>query len=239
MAQRRMFSPEIVESEEFLSCPQTSQNLYFHLGMNADDDGFIQPKKTMREIGSNDDDLKVLLAKRFLLSFQSGVVVVKHWLIHNMIRSDRYKPTRFQEEKNTIFIKENKAYTDHPPIGCHSDNQMAPQVRLGKVRLGKDSIEIGEEKTLTPSEEAKIFFEKGNKYTELLEIFSKGRDQKIIEREFVKFCLYWTEPNKSGTKTRWQQQPTFEIKRRLLTWLNKSAEFSKNNNQQKYAPATA
>lgn len=128
MAQRRMFSPQIVCSEEFLTMPISSQALYFQLGMNADDDGFIQPKITMRTVGSNDDDLKVLLTKRFLLSFGSGVVVIKHWLIHNLIQKDRYHPTRFQEEKKTLYIKDNKAYTE-------SVNKMLSEVRLGKVRL--------------------------------------------------------------------------------------------------------
>ena len=137
MAQRRMFSPHIVESEEFLSMPISSQLLYFHLGMEADDDGFIQPQKTMRVVGSNSDDLKVLLAKRFLLAFENGVVVIKHWLIHNLIQKDRYHPTRFEEEKKTLFIKENKAYTDNPA----SVNKMLPQVRLGKVSI--DSIDGG------------------------------------------------------------------------------------------------
>src|SRR3954451_14852799 len=114
MAQRRMFSPQIVESEEFLTMPISSQALYFHLDMNADDDGFIQPKIIMRTVGSTDDDLKVLLTKRFLLPFETGVVVIKHWLIHNLIQKDRYHPTRFQEEKKRLFIKENKSYTDNP-----------------------------------------------------------------------------------------------------------------------------
>ncbi len=141
MAQRRMFSPDIVESEEFLTMPVSSQALYFHLGMNADDDGFIQPRKIIRLVGFADDDLKVLLAKRFLLPFENGVVVIKHWLIHNMIRSDRYKPTRFQSEYSKLAIKENKAYTDNKVLGCQNDNQPSPQVRLGKVRIVKDTKE--------------------------------------------------------------------------------------------------
>jgi hypothetical protein len=136
-----MFSPDIVESEEFITMPISSQALYFHLGMGADDDGFVQPKIIMRGLGANDDDLKVLLAKRFLLAFDGGVVVIKHWLIHNMIRGDRYKPTRFQEEKKLLKVKENKAYTEIDKSGCQIGNQMAAQVRLGKVRLGKVKIE--------------------------------------------------------------------------------------------------
>lgn len=154
MAQRRMFSPQIVESEEFLDMPHSSQLLYFHLCMRADDDGFAQPKLIMRLIGSNSDDLKVLIGKRFLLPFESGVIVIKHWLIHNMIRKDRYIPTRFQKEKEALYIKENNAYTDNESNGKPllatkwqpNGNQMAPQVRLGKVRLGKDKEDmIGDE----------------------------------------------------------------------------------------------
>jgi len=137
MSQRRMFSPQIVESEEFLTMPISSQALYFHLGMNADDDGFIQPKIIMRTTGANDDDLKVLLTKRFLLAFDGGVVVIKHWLIHNLIQKDRYHQTRFLEQKKTLLIKENKAYTEiSNPV-----NKMLTEVRLGKVRLGEDNAE--------------------------------------------------------------------------------------------------
>ncbi len=131
-----MFSPDIVSSEEFLSMPISSQALYFHLGMHADDDGFINPKPVMRLANIGDDDLRVLLAKRFLLTFETGVVVIKHWLIHNMIRADRYKPTRYIEEKERLQIKENKAYTDSwQPNG----NQMAAQVRLGEVSKEEES----------------------------------------------------------------------------------------------------
>ena len=139
MAQRRMFSPDIICSEEFLDMPVSARDLYCQLCIRADDDGFIQPRMTMRMVGASSDDLKVLLAKRFLLTFESGVVVVKHWLIHNMIRMDRYHPTRFQEEKKALQIKENKSYTELATNGLQNGNQMAPQVRLGKVRLGKVS----------------------------------------------------------------------------------------------------
>lgn len=137
-----MFSPNIVKSEEFLSMPSTSQLLYFHLGMDADDDGFVQPRIVMRVIGAADDDLKVLLAKRFLLPFESGVVVIKHWLIHNLIQKDRYHPTRFQDEKHHLFIKENKAYTE---------NEISVNKMLPEVRLGKDSIEMKTSSKFSPS----------------------------------------------------------------------------------------
>lgn len=112
MAERRMFTKKITESDAFLDMPSSSQMLYFHLSMNADDDGFVNnPKKIQRMCGAADDDFKLLLAKRFLLSFESGVIVIKHWKMHNYIQSDRYKPTDYIEEKSMLGIKQNKAYT--------------------------------------------------------------------------------------------------------------------------------
>ena len=109
---RRMFGSEIVTSDAFLDMPASTQALYFQLGMDADDDGFVNPRRIMRMISAGEDDLKILLAKRFLLPFETGVVVIKHWLIYNTIRKDRYKETRYLDEKATLRIKRNMAYTD-------------------------------------------------------------------------------------------------------------------------------
>lgn len=221
MAQRRMFSPDIVCSADFLDMPVSSRELYFQLAMRADDDGFIQPKLVLRTVSASDDDLKVLLTKRFLLPFENGVVVIKHWLIHNMIRADRYKPTRFQDEKKTLFIKENKAYTDNSPLGLHSGNQMEPQVR---DRIGKDREEREEEapKVATPAEVARSFFESDTVQTDTINfLVSKGIDQATATREIKKFISYWTEPTKSGKKVRWETEKTFEVKRRLATWFSR------------------
>lgn len=136
MAQKRLFSLQIVDSDAFLDMPVSSQLLYFHLCMRADDEGFIgNPKRIMRIIGVADDDIKVLLSKRFILPFETGVVVIKHWLIHNTIRMDRFNPTAYQDEKATLYLKDNKSYTDRQPNG----NQMATQVKLSKVNLIKDN----------------------------------------------------------------------------------------------------
>jgi len=133
---RRMFSPQIIDSDAFLDMPSAAQALYFHLGMRADDDGFVgNPKKILRMVGGNDDDFKILLAKRFILSFESGIIVIKHWRINNFIRSDRYTETVYIEEKKQLEIKENGSYTElRQPNG----NQRLSQVRLGKVRLGNN-----------------------------------------------------------------------------------------------------
>ena len=151
MAERRMFAKTIIDSDMFLDMPLSTQALYFHLSMRADDDGFINnPRKIQRMIGASDDDLKVLVMKRFILPFDSGVVVIKHWKIHNYIRNDRYKETVYQDEKSQLLLKENGAYTELPAPGIPDDNQvvyqMETQVRLGEVSLGKSSVgEVKEE----------------------------------------------------------------------------------------------
>ena len=112
MAEKRMFSKAITDSDEFLDMSLTAQALYFHLGMAADDDGFVNnPRKIRRMVGAQDDDLKLLIAKHFLIPFESGIVVIKHWRINNYIRNDRYKPTAYQDEMKQLFIKENGSYT--------------------------------------------------------------------------------------------------------------------------------
>lgn len=154
MAERRMFAKTIIDSDAFLEMPQSSQNLYFHLAMRADDDGFINnPKSIMRLIGCKDDDANILIAKKFLIPFESGVVVIKHWKIHNYIRNDRYNETKYIEEKSQLEYDENGTYrlTSGIPLvderltsGIPLVDERLTQVRLGKVRLGKDRLERGD-----------------------------------------------------------------------------------------------
>jgi hypothetical protein len=144
MAERRMFAKTIIDSDAFIDMPLSTQALYFHLSMRADDDGFINnSKKIQRMIGASDDDLKVLMMKRFIIPFESGVVVIKHWKIHNYIRNDRYKPTVYAEEKAMLTSKENGAYTEADTIGIPSGNQMDTQYSIGKDSSVKDSIVEG------------------------------------------------------------------------------------------------
>ena len=119
MAEKRMFSKKIIDTDAFLEMPQSTQNLYFHLAMRADDDGFVNnPKRIQRIVGAADDDMRVLEAKRYILHFdQTGVIVIKHWRIHNTIRKDRYTPTLYTDERNSLYLKDNGAYTDHPGAG--------------------------------------------------------------------------------------------------------------------------
>lgn len=107
-----MFAKSIIDSDAFLDMSLSTQALYFHLNMRADDDGFVNnPKKIQRMINASDDDMKILIAKNFIIPFESGIVVIKHWKIHNYIQSDRYKETNYQDEKSMLKVKENRAYT--------------------------------------------------------------------------------------------------------------------------------
>ena len=163
MAERRMFAKTIIDSDVFLDMPLTTQALYFHLSMRADDDGFVNnPKKIQKMVGASDDDLTILKAKNFLIPFANGIVVIKHWKIHNYIRNDRYKETAYQEEKAMLEIKDNNAYTVKNDVGIPNGYQMDTkclpngyrldtQVRLGKDSIGKFSLD---KESIEPSETA-------------------------------------------------------------------------------------
>jgi len=112
MAQRRMFSKTIIESDLFLDMALSTQSLYFHLGMQADDDGFVSPNRIMRMIGANPDDLKVLLAKHLIIPFENGVVVIRHWKENNYIQSDRKKDTIYLRELEQLKIENNVYNSD-------------------------------------------------------------------------------------------------------------------------------
>ena len=157
MAERRMFAKTIIDSDAFLDMPLSTQALYFHLSMRADDDGFINnPKKIQRMVGASDDDLKLLVAKNFIIPFDSGVVVIKHWKIHNYIQKDRYKETVYKEEKAVLQIKSNNAYT--LDTKCIQDvSKMDTQVRLGKDSIGKVSKDKTKHFTKPTVEEIKAY----------------------------------------------------------------------------------
>lgn len=130
-----MFAKTIIGSDAFLDMPQSTQALYFHLSMRADDDGFVNsPKSIMRLVGCKDDDLKILCSKKFIIPFDSGIVVIKHWKIHNYIAKDRYTETKYKKERDSLSIDENGSYTNCIQIV----DERETQGRLGKGRLGED-----------------------------------------------------------------------------------------------------
>jgi hypothetical protein len=142
MAEKRMFTKKITDDDNFITLPSSAQALYFHLNQCADDDGFNnQVQMAMFKAHASVDDLKVLMAKRYILQFESGVIVIKHWRMHNTLRKDRYTPTNFQEELKMLGIKSNGAYTFDEsqmvakwlPDGCHSiDKNSKEEISIGK-----------------------------------------------------------------------------------------------------------
>lgn len=174
MAQRRMFSPSIVCSDAFLDMPSSGRDLYYQLGMEADDDGFVNPRKIMRMLGSSEDDLKILILKRFVLPFESGVLVIKHWKINNLVRKDWYRPSQYVEEKSKLFIKETGAYTDDITKGIPFVNEPLTQVRLGKVRK--------EENEFSSSKRTKRYF-RGDEMR-----FAQGKWWVIKQGEWLEYA---------------------------------------------------
>nr|DAX30574.1 MAG TPA: replisome organizer [Caudoviricetes sp.] len=186
MAQRRMFSRKITETDRFLEMPLSSQALYFHLNMGADDEGFIDKAKTIqRTIGASDDDMKLLIAKGFLIPFDSGVVVIRHWRIHNYIRSDRFQSTLHQDEKTQLEYDHSKAAILKPlknviPNGYHLDTQD----RVSKVSLDKVSL-------TTYTEEDEVI-----PYKEIIEYLNTKTGKNYRDN---------VQKNKSLIKARWSE----------------------------------
>lgn len=143
MAERRMFAKTIVLSDAFLDMPMSARCLYFTLGMLADDDGFINaPKSIMRQSGATEDDLKILIAKRFVIPFESGVIVIKHWRINNYLQKDRIQPTKYQEELAELIVEDNGSYSKSECIQEHvyTEDVYTDKNSIGKNSIDKDSI---------------------------------------------------------------------------------------------------
>lgn len=217
-----MFDRAIIDTDRFMDLPISAKAVYFLLGMEADDEGFVSYKKVLRIHGGNDDDVKILTAKNFLIVFDSGVVVITDWNRNNWLDARRVRETEYQKEKKQILLTDMDRY------------ELSNGLAGARQPLRENSIEqssIEENRTVesedTPSQIAKDFFDKGKRYNEVFEALSVKVPKDVLERELNKFILYWTEPNKSGTKVRWQQESTFEIKRRIATWLNRVSEYRK------------
>lgn len=162
MAERRMFAKTIIDSDAFLEMPMSARLLYYDLAMRADDDGFNNsPRKVMRTVGATTDDFNILIARKFIIPFDNGVVVIKHWRIHNYIRKDTYNETPYKEQKAQLEYDENNAYRliadggekpllDAPATGRgRVVDEPLTQDRLGKGSLGKDREDKEPQKRFT------------------------------------------------------------------------------------------
>ncbi|MGO5075216.1 phage replication initiation protein [Clostridium sporogenes] len=174
-----MFSLSIIDTDLFLDMPLSTQALYFHLSMRADDDGFIgNPKKIQRMIGSSEDDMKVLITKQFIIPFESGVCVIKHWRVHNYIQTDRYHSTFYKLEKS-MLEENNNTYDLLMDTNCiQNGSNMDTQVRLGKdrleIELGKDSIEVEKKKGRKKT------------YNTIIDEYTNNEELKNTILEFIK-----------------------------------------------------
>jgi len=178
MAERRMFAKTIVLSDAFLDMPLSARALYMTLGMVADDDGFVNnPKSIMRQCGASVDDINILLAKRFILAFDSGVIVIKHWRINNYLRSDRYQETKYIDEKSQLVVEENGAYTVGIPGGIPTGIPSSGTPSIGNDRIGKDSVDI-------ESKSAKRFVPPT---LEEVSAYCKERNNHINPAKFIAF----------------------------------------------------
>lgn len=210
MADRRMFSKQTIDSDAFLDMPLSTQSLYFHLSMRADDEGFVNnPKKIQRMIGAADDDLKVLVTKNFIIPFDSGIVVIKHWRIHNYLRSDRFKATAYREERAALKVKENGAYTLLNGDGIPTDNQLHTngipdvskvdtQYSIDKDSIEKNSIDNTRKRFTPPT-------------LDEVKAYCKERNNNV---DAVKFFEYYKEGDWHDGKCK----PVKNWKQKLLTW---------------------
>lgn len=174
MARKRMFDMEIVDTDLFLDMPQSSQNLYFHLGMRADDDGFVSnPKKIIKIIGANEDDLKLLFLKKFVIPFESGVCVITHWKLNNYLRKDRYTETIYKAEKRQLTEDENGVYS----LGIPKVNQLATSGihSIEENSIDKNSIEENRDK---PKKESK------KKYGEYKNVLLTDKELQSLKSDY-------------------------------------------------------
>ena len=205
-----MFSKTITNSSKFLMMPQSSQNLYFHLGMNADDDGFCEHFAVMRMTDSKPDDLSVLATKNFVHIFDNKVLIVLDWKENNYLRNDRYTPSKYLKlyKEELAQILSEKKQVDL--FGIPNGNQMDTQ-----VRLGKDSIYKRESVPLSTLFEEKI------------KILETHINYQLLVTEKEKFLEYWTQKNHNGKKEYWQMQRVFDVEKRWRTWLRNAEKYMK------------
>lgn len=160
MAQKRMFSLHVVDTDKFMDMSTSAQALYFHLGMHGDDDGFVSsPRKIARAAGCNDDDMRLLAAKGFIIPMDSGVVIITDWKLNNTIKSDRYSPTIYQKERSMLHTDSSGRYcigAESEPDCIQNGSNAEPQIRLGKNSIDKSSIDKGSKADKPPAHRAFI-----------------------------------------------------------------------------------
>lgn len=194
MAERRMFAKTIIDSDAFLEMPISARLLYYDLAMRADDDGFINsPKKIMKFVGATNDDMNILILRKFIIPFDNGVVVIKHWRIHNYIRKDTYNETSYKEQKSMLELDENKAYR---VIDFDAVDEPSTQ-----VRLGKDSINILCSNSLNESENCGEKKSKNDELENNFKIIYDSYPKKVGKSKGYEYYLGWLKGRKISGRT--------------------------------------
>jgi len=234
MANKRMFSLDVVDTDRFLEMPVTAQALYFHLGMRADDDGFISsPKKILKIANCTNDDLKILFSKGYVIPFESGVLVIVDWKLNNLIKSDRYKPTRCQDELKLLEVKDgsyimNQGISERKvnmePERNHYGISPEPQVRLGKNSIDKN-IHIVEQSPTYPVKEVIDYLNqktgKHYKYSsEVTKKHIKARFREGFTLEDFKRVIDWKKSQWTGTDLEIYLRPQTLFGTKFESYLN-------------------
>ena len=237
MADKRMFSSKIIDSDAFIEMSPMARLLYFNLSLHADDDGFTNSvRREMKIVGASDSDLDELISKRFVIRFDSGVVAIKHWRINNTIRSDRYKATTYTDEKSLLAIEPNGAYTrksDNLSDGIPTDNQCVPQISIVKNSIEEDRLEEDRLGEIKNSSEQKISSELvpppnpdeciefpvlgGSTYIpkSLIDEWESVYTNVDVMQEVLK-AKEWCKANPKRLKVNWRSF--------LVNWLNKNQD---------------
>ena len=218
MAERRMFAKTIIDSDAFLDMPVTARLLYYDLSMRADDDGFVNaPKKIMRMIGASQDDLSLLVLKSFIIPFESGVVVIKHWRIHNYIRKDTYNGTPYKTEMAMLKLDDNKVYQlDGNEVYTERQrtvDEPSTQDRLGKDRLDKDIKERDKEKE-----------KPGKKIPPTLD---EVRDYCLTNQKYIDADAFWNYYNSHGWRV--GKNPMKDWHSAIATWERNDKQYGRTN----------
>jgi hypothetical protein len=223
MAQKRMFDRAIVDTDKFMDLPMSSKAMYFLLGMEADDEGFVSYKKVIRVHGGNEDDMRVLVAKNFLILFPTGVVVITDWHKNNYMDKNRMKLTEYVDEKSQL-LSENGKYSINTDVKRSLNNG---STRVEESSIVESSIEESSSKKLPPRIESDFFNNPLSEHRQnfLNDLVGRGVSKDVAQMEMLKFISYWTELNSTGKKQRWQMEKTFEVGRRLAFWLSKIKTF--------------
>lgn len=240
MAEKRMFSSNVIDSDAFLDMSPTARLLYYDMGMRADDDGFIDsPKKIMRIIGASDSDLKELIDNGFVLRFESGVIVIRHWYVNNRVRRDTYHETIYTEEKSRLLLEKNNVYqlrNDSVTDTLQTCDEIGSQIRggedgidkdrLGKDRLGEGCACVREESSenqadcLTPpSQESPVLYfptKEGEQpiYQSDIDNLSRYYNNSIDVKAEILACAE-NSRGKPGKESSWQTAVTVWISRTL------------------------